>query len=240
MTEDLMQKVVSLCKRRGFVYPGSEIYGGVANTWDFGPLGLALKKNIKNLWWQEFVEKEENIFGIDGGIILSPEVWETSGHVANFTDDLAECKSCHQRFRADQLNDLKKCAECGGLLTEPKKFNGMFQTQTGAYLRPETAQAIFINFKNIVDSFHPKLPFGIAQIGKAFRNEITAGNFIFRDIEFEQMELEYFIPGSDWEKYFDYWLQKLHLWAKKVGIEDVPNVSIWIPNGPIILKKLLT
>ncbi len=221
MTEDLMQKVVSLCKRRGFVYPGSEIYGGVANTWDFGPLGLALKKNIKNLWWQEFVEKEENIFGIDGGIILSPEVWETSGHVANFTDDLAECKSCHQRFRADQLNDLKKCAECGGLLTEPKKFNGMFQTQTGAYLRPETAQAIFINFKNIVDSFHPKLPFGIAQIGKAFRNEITAGNFIFRDIEFEQMELEYFIPGSDWEKYFDYWLQKLHLWAKKVGIEDV-------------------
>lgn len=218
---DLMEKIVSLCKRRGFVYPGSEIYGGLANTWDFGPLGLALKKNIKNLWWQEFVEKEENIYGLDGGIILSPRVWEVSGHVENFTDSLVECKSCHKRFRADQIEDLKKCAECEGVLTEPRKFNGMFQTQTGLYLRPETAQAIFINFKNIVDSFHPKLPFGIAQIGKAFRNEITAGNFIFRDLEFEQMELEYFISETDWEKYFDYYLKKLHKFANLLGITGI-------------------
>ncbi len=215
---DLMEKIVALCKRRGFVYPGSEIYGGVANTWDFGPLGLALKENIKKLWWQEFVKKEENIFGLEGGIILSPKVWEASGHTANFTDDLVECKSCHKRFRADQTSDLKKCAECGGELTPPRKFNGMFQTQTGFYLRPETAQAIFINFKNIVDSMHPKLPFGIAQIGKAFRNEITAGNFIFRDIEFEQMELEFFVAKDVWEKSFDHWLAKLHSWVKLLGL----------------------
>ena len=215
---DLMEKIVALCKRRGFVYPGSEIYGGVANTWDFGPLGLALKENIKKLWWQEFVKKEENIFGLGGGIILSPRVWEASGHTENFTDDLVECKSCHKRFRTDQISDLKKCAECGGDLTAPRKFNGMFQTQTGVYLRPETAQAIFINFKNIVDSMHPKLPFGISQIGKAFRNEITAGNFIFRDIEFEQMELEYFVAKQDWEKSFDHWLAKLHTWVKLLGL----------------------
>lgn len=219
--EDLMEKVISLCKRRGFVYPGSEIYGGLANTWDFGPLGLALKKNIKNLWWQEFVEKEENIYGLDGGIILSPKVWEASGHVENFTDSLVECKSCHKRFRADQIENLKKCAECGGVLTEPKNFNGMFQTQNGLYLRPETAQAIFVNFKNIVDSFRPKLPFGIAQIGKAFRNEITAGNFIFRDLEFEQMELEYFVSETDWGKYFDHYLKKLHSFADLLGVTKI-------------------
>ncbi len=217
---DLMSKIVSLCKRRGFIYPGSEIYGGLANTWDFGPLGLALKKNIKNLWWQEFVEKEDNIFGIDGGIILSPKVWEASGHVENFTDPLVECKSCHQRFRADQITDLKKCADCDGELTEPKKFSGMFQTQTGAYLRPETAQAIFINFKNILDSMHPKLPFGIAQIGKVFRNEITAGNFIFRDLEFEQCELEYFISPEIWEEKYNYWLDEMRHFANLIGLDQ--------------------
>ena len=228
-TEDkLMEKIVSLCKRRGFVFPGSEIYGGLANTWDFGPLGLALKKNIKNLWWKKFVEEEDNIFGIDGGIILSPKVWEASGHVENFTDPLVECKGCHKRFRADQIQDLKKCGECGGNLTEPKKFNGMFRTFLGAsedsvsaaYLRPETAQAIFINFKNIIDSFHPKIPFGIAQIGKAFRNEITAGNFIFRDLEFEQHELEYFIAPDDWKERFDYWLKKMHSFARLIGLPE--------------------
>ncbi|MCL4389928.1 MAG: glycine--tRNA ligase [Patescibacteria group bacterium] len=223
---DLMEKIVSLCKRRGFVYPGSEIYGGLSNTWDFGPFGLALRKNIKALWWREFVEKEENILGLDGGIILSPRVWEASGHVENFTDPLVECKSCHTRFRADQLGDTKKCPDCGGQLSEPRRFNGMFRTTVGAtedsnavvYLRPETAQAIFINFKNIVDSFHPKLPFGIAQIGKAFRNEITAGNFIFRDIEFEQHELEYFLPEAIWEEKYDYWLAKMHDFAKLIGL----------------------
>lgn len=215
---DLMEKIVSLCKRRGFVYPGSEICGGVANTWDYGPLGTALRRNIKKLWWDEFVKKEESVFGLSGGIILSPRVWEASGHTANFVDSLSECKNCHARFRADQIADLKKCPDCGGPLTEPKSFNGMFQTQNGFYLRPETAQAIFINFKNVVDSMHPKLPFGIAQIGKAFRNEITAGNFIFRDIEFEQMELEYFIREADWEKNFDYWLKKLHQFATLSGL----------------------
>lgn len=227
MAQDLMSKIVALCKRRGFVYPGSEIYGGLANTWDFGPLGLSLKKNIKDLWWREFVEKEDRIYGLDGGIILSPKVWEASGHVENFTDPLVECKNCHTRFRADQITDKKQCAECGGELTEPRLFNGMFRTFIGAvenyssmaYLRPETAQAIFVNFKNIVDSFHPKLPFGIAQIGKAFRNEVTAGNFIFRDIEFEQMEMEYFVRPEEWEKKYEYWLTKMHLFADQLGLE---------------------
>lgn len=217
---DLMEKIVALCKRRGFVYPGSEIYGGVANTWDYGPLGTALRRNIKKLWWEEFVKKEENVFGLSGGIILSPRVWEASGHVENFVDQLVECKNCHHRFRVDQINS-KVCPDCEGPLTEPKKFNGMFQVQTGVYLRPETAQAIFINFKNVVDSMHPKLPFGIAQIGKAFRNEITAGNFIFRDIEFEQMELEYFIPEADWEKSFAYWLKKMESFANLVGLTKI-------------------
>ncbi len=229
MTEEkdnLMEKIVSLCKRRGFVFPGSEIYGGLANTWDFGPLGLALKRNIKDLWWKNFVSEQENIFGIDGAIILSPKVWQASGHVENFTDPLVECKQCHKRFRADQIKDLKKCRECGGKLTEPKNFNGMFRTFLGAseekssitYLRPETAQAIFVNFKNIINSFHPKLPFGIAQSGKAFRNEITAGNFIFRDLEFEQSELEYFIRSENWKESFDYWLNKMHQFAELVGL----------------------
>ncbi len=224
-----LDKIVSLAKRRGFVFPGSEIYGGLANTWDFGPLGLALKDNIKNLWWREFVESQDNIYGIDGGIILSPKVWEASGHVENFTDPLVECKNCHHRFRADQLEDPDTCPDCGkkGTFTEPKNFNGMFRTNLGAteekdsvaYLRPETAQAIFINFKNIIDSYHPKLPFGIAQIGKSFRNEITAGNFIFRDLEFEQMELEYFIHEADWEKEFEKYLDKLKSWVEMIGLD---------------------
>jgi glycyl-tRNA synthetase len=224
---DLMEKVVSLCKRRGFVFPGSEIYGGVANTWDFGPLGLALKNNIKNLWWKRFVEDEENVYGIDGGIILSPKVWESSGHVANFTDPLMECMLCHKRFREDQVGKVTKCPECSGQLTEPKMFNGMFRTFLGAtedsksvaYLRPETAQAIFINFKNIIDSFHPKLPFGIAQIGKSFRNELTAGNFIFRDIEFEQLELEYFIDQSIWEETYVSMLTKMKKYLSEIGVD---------------------
>lgn len=231
---DLMEKIVSLCKRRGFVYPGSEIYGGLANTWDFGPLGFALKRNIKKLWWQEFVKKEENIFGLGGGIVLSPRVWEASGHVEHFTDPLVECRNCHDRFRADQEPFARPplaevvCPNCGekGKFTQPRKFSGMFKTHIGAteesnsvaFLRPETAQAIFVNFKNIVDSFHPKLPFGIAQTGKAFRNEITAGNFIFRSLEFEQMELEYFVSEADWEKSFDYWLKKMRQFATLSGL----------------------
>jgi len=233
---DTMDKIVSLCKRRGFVYPGSQIYGGLANTWDFGPLGAALKQNIKSLWWREFVQKEENVYGLSGGIILSPKVWEASGHLEHFTDMLVECKSCHQRFRADQepFKDTVmmevSCLSCGtkGQFSEPRTFSGLFKTYIGAtedtasvtHLRPETAQAIFINFKNVVDSFHPKIPFGIAQIGRVFRNEITAGNFIFRDIEFEQMELEYFIKPEGWESHFDYWLRKMWRWVKLIGLPD--------------------
>jgi len=225
---DLMEKIVSLCKRRGFVYPGSDIYGGLANTWDYGPLGTELKNNIRDCWWKKFVHEREDIYGIDGGILLHPKVWEASGHVANFNDTLVECKQCHHRFRLDQL-ESKKCPDCGGEFTEGKKFSGLFKTFIGptedktsvAYLRPETAQAIFINFRNIVDSFHPKLPFGIAQIGKAFRNEITAGNFIFRDLEFEQMEIEYFIsPDADWQKIFTNWQEEMKKWLLGLGVEE--------------------
>ena len=225
---DLMEKVVSLCKRRGFVYPGSEIYGGLANTWDYGPLGVELKNNLRDYWWKTFVHDRDDIYGIDGGILLHPKVWEASGHVANFSDNLVECKKCHKRYSTDRL-ETKKCSECGGEFTPEKKFSGLFKTFIGptedtasvAYLRPETAQAIFINFKNVVDSFHPKLPFGIAQVGKAFRNEVTAGNFIFRDLEFEQMEIEYFIaPGTDWQKAFSSWQEAMCQWAVSLGVRE--------------------
>lgn len=223
---DLMQKIVSLCKRRGFIYPGSEIYGGLANTWDYGSLGVELKNNLKRDWWRTFVQEREDIFGLDGGILMNPKIWEASGHTKDFIDVLAECKTCHKRFRVDFLEGKKICPECQGVLTEPRKFIPMFKTFIGpvedsssiAYLRPETAQAIFVNFKNIVDSFHPEIPFGIAQIGKAFRNEITLGNFIFRTLEFEQMEIEYFIKEKDWEKYFEEWKKSMEDWIISLGV----------------------
>lgn len=222
-----MEKIVSLCKRRGFIFPGSEIYGGLANTWDYGPLGVELKNNLKKNWWKTFVNQRDDIFGLDGGILLNPKIWEASGHVEGFIDTLVECKKCHKRFRVDQLEGAKKCPECGGSFTEPKKFVPMFKTYIGAvedsasvaYLRPETAQAIFVNFRNIIDSFHPKIPFGIAQIGKAFRNEITLGNFIFRSLEFEQMEIEYFIPEKGWEKYFEQWERRMEEWITGLGVK---------------------
>jgi len=228
MADDLMRQITSLAKRRGFVYPGSEIYGGLANAYDFGPLGVEVKNNIKSLWWEKFVYRRSDIYGLDGAIILSPKVWEASGHIKSFVDPLVECRSCHKRFRADFLKNKSKCPECGGKLTEPKMFSGLFKTFIGAtedksslaYLRPETAQAIFINFRNVVDSFHPKLPFGIAQIGKAFRNEITAGNFVHRMIEFEQMEIEYFIDDSEkWERYFEEWLEEMKNFLEKLGVK---------------------
>ena len=234
MTSDLMEKVVSLCKRRGFVYPGSEIYGGLANTWDYGPLGVELKNNIRDFWWKTFIHGREEMFGIDGSIISHPRVWEASGHVENFKEPLVECKSCHKRFKAENATS-NKCPECKGELTEEKMFNGLFKTFLGAtedsssiaYLRPETAQAIFINYKNIIDSFHPKLPFGIGQIGRSFRNEVTAGNFIFRDLEFDQMEIEYFIdPQSDWQKYFDQWQEEMKKWL--VAVTGAPEAKISI------------
>ncbi len=237
--EDLMSKIVSLCKRRGFVYPGSEIYGGLANTYDYGPTGVELKNNIKKAWWKYFVQDREDMTGLDGGIILSPKIWEASGHVKNFKDSLVECKKCHHRFRPDKLENASnppspkgfgeaRCPDCGGELTDPKMFSGMFKTVIGpveeegmiAYLRPETAQAIFSNYKNVLDSTNKKIPFGIGQIGKAFRNEITTGNFIFRTLEFEQMEIEYFIsPQSNWKKIFKEWVDYMHGFLDVIGID---------------------
>lgn len=214
-----MQKIVSLCKRRGFVFSGSEIYGGLANTWDYGPLGSRLIKNIKDLWWQRFIEEREDIVSIQSGIIMNPKVWENSGHLKNFTDPLVECKECHKRFREEI-----KCTECDGELTDPKNFNLLFKTFIGptqesvAYLRPETAQGMFVNYKNVKDSMRLKIPFGIAQIGKAFRNEITPGNFIFRVLEFEQMEIEYFIEEKDWQKWFKHWQEQMEKWCKSLGL----------------------
>ena len=207
-----MDKIVSLCKRRGFVFPGSEIYGGLANSWDYGPLGVELKNNIKQLWWDRFVHRRDDIVGIDAALIMNPKVWEASGHVATFNDPMVECKNCHERYRADQIDMNAPCAKCGKKdFTEVKQFNTMFKTNLGpvddgkstVYLRPETAQGMFVNFKNIVDTSRKTIPFGVAQIGPAFRNEITPGNFIFRTREFEQMEIEYFVKPEEWEKWFE-------------------------------------
>ncbi len=225
--ENLMEKIISLCKRRGFIYPGSEIYGGLAGIYDYGPLGVLLKNNIKKLWWNKFVESREDMYGIDASILMNSSVWEASGHVDTFTDPMVECEKCKKRFKADDPIVGNKCLECGGKLGKEKQFNMMFKTQIGAvessasiiYLRPETAQGMFVNFKNIVDSFHPKLPFGMAQIGKAFRNEITPRDFIFRVREFEQMEIEYFLKPKEWEKYFEYWRNEMLEWIKMIGID---------------------
>ena len=224
---DLMEKIVSLCKRRGFIFQGSEIYGGLGGTYDWGHFGVALKNNIKQAWWKKFVDSRRDMYGIDAAILMRQEVWQASGHVAGFADPMVECEKCHSKFRADQIEDKIKCANCGGKLGEAKQFNMMFKTKVGAsddssatsYLRPETAQGMFVNFKNTVDAFHPKLPFGMAQIGKAFRNEITPRDFIFRVREFEQMEIEYFIRPSDWEKYFEYWKGEMLDWMEEVGID---------------------
>lgn len=227
-TDNVMDKIVSLCKRRGFVFPGSEIYGGLANTYSYGPLGVELKNNIKKLWWKYFITDREDMVGIDGPILLNRKVWEASGHVENFKDELVECKICHQRFRPDKLKDASKCPDCGGQFTKAQKFSGMFKTVIGpveedgevTYLRPETAQAIFVDFKNVLNSTNKKIPFGIGQIGKAFRNEITTGNFIFRTFEFEQMEIEYFIaPDEDWNKVFEDWVKYMHGFIALVGLD---------------------
>lgn len=221
----LMEKIVSLCKRRGFIFQGSEIYGGLAGTYDWGHFGVALKNNIKQSWWKKFVDSRRDMYGVDAAILMRQEVWQASGHVAGFADPMVECKKCHHQFRADQVGG--KCPDCGGDFNEIQQFNMMFKTHVGAgedsssvsYLRPETAQGMFVNFKNTVDAFHPKLPFGTAQIGKAFRNEIAPRDFIFRVREFEQMEIEYFIRSSDWEKYFEYWKGEMLDWMEEVGID---------------------
>jgi len=236
MTNNLMDKIISLCKRRGFIFPGSEIYGGLANSWDYGPLGVELKNNIKQLWWKKFVSSRDDMVGVDTALIMNPKVWEASGHLKNFTDALTECKKCHIRYRADES---EKCPNCGSQeATTPKQFNLMFKTFIGpaeetanvAYFRPETAQGMFVDFKNILDTTRKNLPFGIAQIGKAFRNEITPGNFIFRLREFEQMEIEYFIRENDWEKYFEYWRKEMLNWIKELGADIKKIHEIEIPE----------
>lgn len=229
---DLMEKVVSLCKRRGFVYPGSEIYGGLSNSWDFGPVGAQLKKNIKDLWWRMFVERRDDILGLDAAIIMNPKVWQASGHIEGFSDPLVECKNCHNRYRADHIDISQPCENCGEKQwSDTKDFNLMLSTHLGpvqtdsfkAYLRPETAQAMFVDLKNILNTNPKKLPFGVAQIGKAFRNEITTGNFLFRLREFEQMEIEYFIKPpeteDEWQSEFESWRLAFWKWFEAVGIE---------------------
>ncbi len=222
-----MEQLISLCKRRGFIFQGSEIYGGLAGTWDYGPLGIELKRNIQNLWWKTFVTDREDMYGVDAAILMNQNVWKASGHVGGFSDPLVECSNCKSRFRADHLEG-DACPTCNktGTLGEARQFNMMFKTTVGAledadsiaYLRPETAQGMFVNFKNVVDSIHPKLPFGLAQIGKAFRNEIAPRDFIFRSREFEQMEIEYFVHEAHWKDRFEDWRVSVHAWIASLGI----------------------
>jgi len=226
MAAGTMEQVVNLCKRRGFVFPGSEIYGGLGASLDYGPVGVELKRNVKEAWWQAVVTGRDDVVGLDCAIIMHPKVWETSGHVAGFTDPLVDCKKCKQRFRADHVQGTT-CPECGGELTEARRFNLMFKTFVGpvedtahaAYLRPETAQGMFVNFRNVLETSRLKLPFGIAQIGRSFRNEITPGNFLFRTREFEQMELEFFVrPGED-DAWFERWRDERFRWYVDLGIK---------------------
>ena len=224
-SQEKMEKIVSLCKRRGFIFPSSEIYGGLGSCWDYGPIGVILKNNVKQAWWRDNVQMRTDMAGLDAAILMHPTVWKASGHVDNFQDPMVDCKECKKRFRADDL-DSDKCPECGGELTEARQFNLMFKTFMGpvedssatVYIRPETAQGIFVNFKNVATVSRKKIPFGIAQIGKAFRNEITPGKFTFRTREFEQMEIEFFVHPDEGEKWFDYWVNERYQWYLKYGI----------------------
>ncbi|MDI6602937.1 MAG: glycine--tRNA ligase [Patescibacteria group bacterium] len=222
-----MSKIISLCKRRGFIFPSSEIYGGFGSGYDFGSLGVEMKNNIKKAWWDEMTKKQENIVGLDAAILMSPKVWQASGHLtAGFADELVECKSCHKRFKADEVKG-KICPECGGELTKPRKFNLMMKTLVGpveeeaatTYLRAETCQGIYVNFENILNSMRLKIPFGVAQIGKSFRNEITPGDFIYRTREFEQMEMQWFCHPKQAKKYFDFWKKERIKWYQNLGIK---------------------
>lgn len=261
-----MESIVSLCKRRGFIYQGSEIYGGLSGTWDYGPLGVLLKRNIMNLWWKMFVENRDDMYGVDAAILMNQKVWKASGHVDTFTDPLVECSNCKSRFRADKI-DLGKCPTCGqeNTFSEPRQFNMMFKTHIGpveeapvfaakymhdgvveegkevklkynesqagvVYLRPETAQGIFTNYKNIVDNFYPDLPFGVAQQGKAFRNEISPRDFIFRAREFEQMEIEYFVKPDNWESSFEMWRNLVWDWCKALGLSTESVHELEVPE----------
>ena len=236
----LMDRVVNLCKRRGLIFPSSEIYGGFRSTWDYGPLGVLLKRNVKEAWWRSLVQTRDDVVGLDSAILMAPKVWEASGHLATFTDPLVDCRNCQERFRADHLPESGACPNCGAKdsFTEARNFNLMFKTYVGpveddgsvAYLRPETAQGIFVNFKNVQTTSRKKPPFGIAQIGKSFRNEITPGNFTYRTREFEQMEMEFFVPPEDGAKWFEYWVQQRFAWYVEHGIaEDLLRIR---PHDP--------
>lgn len=279
MSEVTLDEIVSLCKRRGFIFQGSEVYGGLAGTWDYGPLGVQLKKNILDFWWKTFVDDRDDMYGVDAAILMNQKVWQASGHVDTFTDPLIECSNCHNRFRSDHIKDDNKCPVCGkeNVFGEPRQFNMMFKTKVGpvadqmklvieksfidrigaefkekglkekeitisdsnldesgdyvSYLRPETAQGIFTNYKNVVDSFYPDLPFGIAQQGKAFRNEISPRDFVFRSREFEQMEIEYFIAEKDWKEVFEKWQKDIHKFLKDLGLPESKVHELEVPDS---------
>ncbi len=237
MSDVKLEDIVSLCKRRGFIFQGSEVYGGLSGTWDYGPLGVTLKRNIMNLWWSMFVETRDDMVGVDAAILMNQKVWQASGHVDTFTDPLVECSNCHGRFREDKI-DVSKCPSCGKSNTfgEARQFNMMFKTNVGpvddeasiSYLRPETAQGIFTNYKNVVDTLYPDVPFGIGQQGKAFRNEISPRDFVFRSREFEQMEIEYFVNPEHWEVSFEAWRLAIHDWLEALGLpkESVHELEV--------------
>jgi glycyl-tRNA synthetase len=225
-----MEAVVNLCKRRGFVFPSAEIYGGFRSTYDYGPLGVLMLRNVREAWWREMVQTRTDVVGIDAAVLSPPAIWEASGHLATFTDPLVDCKKCQSRFREDQLPEDRVCPNCGAKdnFTEAKPFHLMFKTFAGpvedsgavCYLRPETAQGMFVNFNNVMTTSRLKPPFGIAQIGKSFRNEITPGNFVFRTREFEQMEMEFFVPPDEADTWFEYWVQKRHEWYVNLGMSS--------------------
>ncbi|MCK4176487.1 glycine--tRNA ligase [Aciditerrimonas ferrireducens] len=222
-----MEKVVNLCKRRGFIFPSAELYGGFRSTYDYGPLGVLLLRNVKDAWWRSMVQLRDDVVGLDAAILSSPRIWEASGHLANFTDPLVDCRQCHERWRADKIDGV--CPSCGSTdLTEPRAFNLMFKTHAGpvedeatvCYLRPETAQGMFVNFLQVLQTTRKKPPFGIAQVGKSFRNEITPQNFVFRTREFEQMELEFFVPPAEADQWFAYWTAERLRWYRELGIPE--------------------
>jgi glycyl-tRNA synthetase len=236
-----LEDIVSLCKRRGFIFQGSDVYGGLAGTWDYGPLGVTLKRNILQLWWKMFVDELDGMYGVDAAILMNQKVWQASGHVDTFTDPLVECGNCKGRFRADKLADPNKCPTCGqtGTFGEARAFNMMFKTNVGpvqddnsiSYLRPETAQGIFTNYKNVVDTFYPDVPFGIAQQGKAFRNEISPRDFVFRSREFEQMEIEYFVHPEAWQESFEMWVELCKKWFAALGLPEASVHELEVPEA---------
>ncbi|MEK7621266.1 MAG: glycine--tRNA ligase, partial [Patescibacteria group bacterium] len=239
MSEVKLVDIVSLAKRRGFIYQGSEVYGGLSGTWDYGPLGTKLKRNIQDAWLKMFVDGWDDMHQVDAAILMNKKVWEASGHVDTFTDPLVECSNCKSRFRADHLEG-DKCPNCGktGTFGPARQFNMMFKTNVGpvddensvSYLRPETAQGIFTNYKNVLDSFYPDLPFGIAQIGKAFRNEISPRDFVFRSREFEQMEVEYFVDPAKWEESFEHWRKDIHVFLEQLGLDKDKIHELEVPD----------